>query len=46
MENICVVAYRGYLSICERYGMKSVSFYHFIGQLTEEQINEYSKLAI
>ncbi|WP_168380744.1 hypothetical protein [Virgibacillus sp. SK37] len=46
MENICVAAYRGYLSICERNGMKSVSFYHFIGQLTEEQINEYSKLAI
>lgn len=42
---MCVVAYRGYLSICERYGMKSVSFYQFIGQLTEEQIKAYSKLA-
>lgn len=45
MEDMCVAAYRGYLSICERYGMKSVSFYHFIKQLTEEQINEYSKIA-
>jgi hypothetical protein len=45
MVNICLAAYRGYLSICERYGMESVSFYHFVKELTEEQISEYSKLA-
>jgi hypothetical protein len=46
MENMCIAAYQGYLSMCERYGMESVSFYHFMAQLTEEQISDYSKLAI
>lgn len=46
MENMCLTAYRGYLSICERYGMESVNFYHFIQELTEDQISEYSKLAV
>ncbi|WP_176330224.1 hypothetical protein [Oceanobacillus rekensis] len=45
MINMCLAAYRGYLSICERYEMESVSFYHFVNEITEDQISEYSKLA-
>jgi hypothetical protein len=39
-------AYESYLSICKRYGMESINFHHFIKNLTEDQLDEYSKLAI
>lgn len=39
-------AYKRYLAICKGYGMESVNFHHFVKHLTEEQLNEYSKLAI
>lgn len=39
-------AYESYISICKGYGMESISFHHFIKNLTKEQLNEYSKLEI
>lgn len=39
-------AYERYLAICKFYGMESINFYHFVKHLTEEQLNEYSKVAI
>ncbi|MGM9928740.1 MAG: hypothetical protein ACI35P_12410 [Bacillus sp. (in: firmicutes)] len=38
-------AYECYMETCEKYGMESMNFYHFINYLTEEQIAEYIKLA-
>lgn len=38
--------YEFYKTICEKYGMESVNFYHFIKHLTEEQLNEFYKQAI
>lgn len=39
-------AYKSYLSICKGYKMESINFHQFIKNLTEEQLDEYSKLAI
>ena len=39
-------AYESYLSICKGYGMESINYHHFIKNLTEDQLDEYSKLAI
>ena len=39
-------AYEFYKRTCEKYGMESVNFYHFVKHLTEEQLDQYSKIAI
>jgi hypothetical protein len=39
-------AYESYVSICKGYGMESINFQHFIKMLTEEQLEQYSKLAV
>lgn len=39
------MAYEFYTATCERYGMESVNFYHFVNHLTEEQMEEYIKIA-
>lgn len=39
-------AYKSYLNICKGYGMESINIHQFIKNLTEEQLDEYSKLAI
>lgn len=39
-------AFEFYKATCEKYGMESVNFYHFVKHLTEEQLNEYCKQAI
>lgn len=39
-------AYETYLNICSMYGMESINYYRFIKNLTEDQIEQYSKLAI
>ena len=39
------LAYEYYTSCCERYGVESVTFYHFVNHLTEEQIEAYIKIA-
>ncbi len=39
-------AYEFYKRTCEKYGMESVNFYHFVKHLTEEQLDEYAKIAI
>ncbi|MFJ7850249.1 hypothetical protein ACIQZM_17590 [Peribacillus sp. NPDC097206] len=44
--NMYTKAYETYLMTCERYGIESINFHHFIKHLTEDQLDEYSKLAI
>lgn len=39
-------AYESYVMVCEGYGMESINFHHFIKNLTDDQLDEYSKLAI
>ncbi|MBM7654989.1 hypothetical protein [Neobacillus cucumis] len=39
-------AYDSYLRICERYEMESIDFDRFIKNLTNDQLDEYSKLAV
>ncbi|MFP5108499.1 hypothetical protein ACSU6B_17245 [Neobacillus sp. C211] len=39
-------AYDSYLKICERYEIEPINFYHFIKYLTNDQLDEYSKLAV
>ncbi|MDP1418933.1 hypothetical protein Q8G35_10960 [Peribacillus simplex] len=46
MMNIHDKAYESYLKICERYGIESINFDHFIKNLTKDQLDEYSKLAV
>ncbi|MED3689373.1 hypothetical protein P4534_11165 [Peribacillus butanolivorans] len=46
MMNINDKAYESYLKICERYEMESINFDHFIKNLTKDQLDEYSKLAV
>lgn len=38
-------AYKSYIGICQGYGMEPINFHHFIRNLTEEQLDEYSKLS-
>ncbi|MEK4538194.1 hypothetical protein ACFY5J_17825 [Peribacillus butanolivorans] len=46
MMNMYDKAYESYLKICERYEMESINFDHFIKNLTKDQLDEYSKLAV
>ncbi|MEK4029530.1 MULTISPECIES: hypothetical protein [Bacillaceae] len=39
-------AYEYYMESCENYEMESISFYHFVKHLTEEQLQEYMKSEI
>lgn len=34
-------AYEYYMESCENHDMESISFYHFVRHLTEEQLQEY-----
>ncbi|WP_185113114.1 MULTISPECIES: hypothetical protein [Bacillaceae] len=44
--NIHDKAYESYLKICKRYEIESINFDHFIKNLTKDQLDEYSKLAV
>jgi hypothetical protein len=46
MMNIYDKAYDSYLKICERHEIESVNIDHFIKNLTKDQLDEYSKLAV
>lgn len=44
--NIYREAYERYLRICKGHGIEAINFHHFTKHLTEDQLDEYSKLAI
>ncbi|MFD9626401.1 hypothetical protein [Peribacillus muralis] len=44
--NMYVKAFESYLKICERYEIETLNFDDFIKNLTKDQLDEYSKLAV
>ncbi|WP_161809707.1 hypothetical protein [Peribacillus muralis] len=46
MMNMYVKAFQSYLKICERYEIETLNFDDFIKNLTKDQLDEYSKLAV
>ncbi|MCK1993084.1 hypothetical protein GW626_04640 [Peribacillus muralis] len=46
MMNMYVKAFESYLKICERYEIETLNFDDFIKNLTKDQLDEYSKLAV
>jgi hypothetical protein len=46
MMNMYDKAYESYVKICERYEMESINYDYFIKNLTKDQLDEYSKLAV
>lgn len=37
--------YNYYISKCEQFGLEPVNFYHFIHQLTQEQLDAFTEQA-